>query len=744
MSRARSRADAQLLPEIEGLRAFAVLSVLLYHAHLGFSGGYVGVDVFFVVSGFLITGLLLREYETNGRISLREFYGRRARRLLPAAAVVLIATLVLADRLVDPLRAHANAKDTLYAGGFIANFHFASSGSDYFQQGAAPSLLQHWWSLAVEEQFYLVWPGLLVLLWAVFGRGASTARIRISALSLIGALGIASYVIGYRLTSSNPSWGYFATWSRGWELAVGAACAFVWAYRDRFPTAALRAALGWVGAAMVVYAALRFDESTPFPGTAAWYPVIGTVLIIGSIGTAWGPGLVLNRAPLQWVGGRSYGLYLWHWPLLMLLEARAEDPSPLARLSVLVVSTAVAAVSYIVIENPIRHLPALRRSPAWSMSLGVGLTGAVMVAGTVGLALSNDLGPDTGYVAPVLTTVGFDPTTSAPAGTTAPAGATAPEGTQDDTGTVAPEQTTTSAPPTAATYAEALARRVATELQPIIQASTENSLLPDNVRPPLRTVEKDRPVLYKNGCMASYSPVTNPECEYGDRSSATSIVLFGDSHTAQWFPGIELAAKRNGWKITALTKSGCPSADVSVTRFDKPTYPECDKWRKRTMERIIASDADLVVMTNFRYRGSKQRLTAEVWRAALARTIEALQASGKQVLLLSDTPYPGINQSTCALSHRRTLQRCSRPRKDITRPEYVRIEQELAAQYGFMAFDTTDWLCTDMCPAIIGDIAVHNDEDHVGKTYSEFLSPYLELALKAGLAGLDGQANRPS
>lgn len=732
MSGGPTTTEHRLLPEIEGLRALAVLTVLLYHAHLGFSGGYVGVDVFFVVSGFLITGLLLREFEQSGSISLREFYGRRARRLLPAAAVVLVVTLVLADRLLGPLRAHDNARDTLFAAGFIANFHFASSGADYFQQGGAPSLLQHWWSLAVEEQFYLLWPGLLALLWMLVGRHRSASRIRFSALGLTAVLGGASYVIGHRLTSSNPSWGYFATWSRAWELAVGAACAFLWPYRERVALHRLRSVLGWVGVALILYAALRLDDLTPFPGTAAWYPVIGTVLVIGSIGTYWGPGLVLNTAPLQWIGGRSYGLYLWHWPLLMLLEARVDEPAPLARAGVLVVSVLVAAASFVLLENPVRHLASLRRSPWRSIGLGVGLTGAVLVAGTVGIALSNRDAPSTGYVAPVLTTTGFRPTTAAPLPTTSGPRATPPEGSAPvSSTTLAP---TTTAAPTAEDFAAELARRVSEELQPIIQASVENNLVPDNVRPPLRKVGQDRPVLFKNGCLGDYSATSNPACEYGDPTSSTSVVLFGDSHAAMWFPGLEMAAQRNGWKLTALTKSGCPSAKVAVIRFDKPTYPECDKWRMRTMKRIVESDADLVVMTNYRYRGSKGPLTNDVWRSALSATIEELLAGGKQVLILSDTPYPGINQSECALDHPRTLRRCNRPRKESIRAAFILIEEELAAKYGITAFDTTDWLCTDLCPAIIGDVAAHHDEDHLTKTYSEFLSPYLELAVLSALA----------
>ena len=235
------------------MRAVAVSSVLLYHAGFGFSGGFVGVDVFFVVSGFLITTILRREWEATHRISLRNFYARRARRLLPAATLVLIVTLLLANWLLDPIRTHQTAVDTLWAGGFVANFHFAVVGADYLQSSAPPSLLQHWWSLAVEEQFYLVWPGLLAL---TLRLGRHVARIGAAVCLVVAG---ASFAAGLYLTDHNPVWGYYATWARGWELALGAVCAFAWNARHRLP---LRGILGWLGLAAIGYSIFRFDATT--------------------------------------------------------------------------------------------------------------------------------------------------------------------------------------------------------------------------------------------------------------------------------------------------------------------------------------------------------------------------------------------------------------------------------------------------------------------------------------------------
>jgi len=728
MERPKSGASGPLLPEIEGLRALAVLSVLLYHAHLGFSGGYVGVDVFFVVSGFLITGLLQREFEGTGRISLREFYARRARRLLPAATLVLVVTLVLSNWLLDPIRSHRNAVDTMFAAGFIANFRFAATGADYFQQALSPSTLQHWWSLAVEEQFYLVWPGLLAGVWALVARGRRPWAARASALALIGVLGAVSFVVGWRLTGSNPSWGYFATWSRVWELSVGAGIAFVWSLRERIGPAVLRAVLGWAGLLLIAYAALRFDGRTAFPGTAAWVPVAGTVLVLGSIGTRTGPGALLSVRPMQWLGGRSYGLYLWHWPVLVLLEARVTSPGPWARIGALAAATLAAAASYRFVENPVRHRPSLLRSPWRSVSLGITLSGLAVAAGAVGLRLSDSVGGETGYVAPVLTTVPVPaapitvPTSTSAGGATSPGAATLPT-------TMEATTTTTLAP------RDELERRVRDELQPFIEAASRNDLMPDNLRPPLREIPEDKTLLFSNGCMAKFSALDNPTCQFGDTAGSTTIVLFGDSHVAQWFPGLDTAGERNNWKILALTKMGCPSAEITVGRYDGSAYTACNTWRKATIRRIVEAKPALVVLTNFRYSGVDGRIPMDIWKRGLRRTVAQLVDAGLKVLLLSDSPSTWEEQSVCIARHRKSLSRCNIPRNEARRPAYIEVDRAVAEEFGAMAYEVTDWMCTSVCPAVIGDVAVYLDRNHITNTYGEFLSPYLELVVRAALAG---------
>src|ERR1700754_326430 len=295
-------------PDIEGLRAVAIVAVLLCHAGVPFlAGGYVGGGVFFVISGFLITKLLVGELDRSGTISLRGFYARRAKRLLPLSAVLLATVGVLSMILLSPLRNTEVAGDISSAALYVANWHFAAQSVNYFAQGLEPSPVLHLWSLAIEEQFYLVWPGLmLAVTWFWRRSGRSIRPVLWVALAAIVA---GSLVYGVILTDDKPAFAYFDTFARAWELALGAALALAGAVRLPRISAV---ALGWAGIAAIVYAAFAFTAETSFPGTAALIPTLGAAALILS-GTALaatvrgvagrgGPGMILSLAPVRYVG----------------------------------------------------------------------------------------------------------------------------------------------------------------------------------------------------------------------------------------------------------------------------------------------------------------------------------------------------------------------------------------------------------------------------------------------------------
>ena len=307
--------------DIEGLRAIAVLAVLLFHAGVpGLAGGYIGVDVFFVVSGYLITSLLVSEKETSGAISLSSFYSRRVRRLLPVSAAVAVSTLIASWFWLEPIRFRSLANDVLAVATFSSNFLFAHRGADYLQSTFPPSPLQHYWSLAVEEQFYVVWPVLIALL--CIGASQSSrlnVRVRVGVASAVVA--VVSFVLCMRLMNVSQPWAFFSPHTRAFELAAGALAAVVPVLTAKwFRT--FNAIAAWCGVAAIIVFTVQFNERTQFPGPWAILPVIASVLALrGGNATTWAPVAVLKLAPFQWLGSRSYSAYLWHWPNVMVVAA---------------------------------------------------------------------------------------------------------------------------------------------------------------------------------------------------------------------------------------------------------------------------------------------------------------------------------------------------------------------------------------------------------------------------------------
>ncbi len=340
-------------PDIEGLRAIAVLLVVLFHAHVpGITGGFVGVDVFFVISGFLITSLLLRERDRSGRNSLLHFYARRARRILPAVSLTIVLTVVATYHWLGALAGNRAADDGLWSSVFLANLHYAAVGTQYLGSQLPPSPLQQVWSLAVEEQFYVVWPALLILT-AIVGKRWSLHHRLAGVLSLIIVTSFAWSVIE---TAQNGTWSYFSPLTRAWELAIGGLVAVASA-RLKNMDWRVASSLSWVGMAAVLLSAFLFTSSTEFPGYAVALPVLGTVAVIvaGMSTHRRGVDQVLKLPPFQIMGRLSYSLYLVHWPILIIAFEYAGHELTLAQnLGLVAISILVAAIMHFAIENPFR------------------------------------------------------------------------------------------------------------------------------------------------------------------------------------------------------------------------------------------------------------------------------------------------------------------------------------------------------------------------------------------------------
>jgi len=380
----RGDGDHWFRPDIEGMRAIAVGLVLLFHGYgKPFTGGFVGVDVFFVISGFLITSLLLHEQINAGRISIWRFYARRVRRILPASTLTVLATIFAAYHLLGFISGNEFADDAKWTAVFAANIHFALIGTDYLGSQLPPSPLQHMWSLGVEEQFYLVWPSLFLLL-AVIVRVTRRRNVfGVLTTSLLVVIG-ASLAWSVIQTSSNGTWAYFSPLTRAWELALGALIAVIGPAVSRVSTTWVYQVTALLGLAGIVASALTLRSSMPYPGWAVAFPVVSTALLIwagcGNAQTI--VGRALSVRPMQWLGARSYSLYLWHWPILMIAAQYAGHDLSLWQNSGLLLAAIVAsAVTFRLVENPVRNSSVLKSRTRLTLAIGV-----VLIVSTIAVA----------------------------------------------------------------------------------------------------------------------------------------------------------------------------------------------------------------------------------------------------------------------------------------------------------------------------------------------------------------------
>jgi peptidoglycan/LPS O-acetylase OafA/YrhL len=367
--------DRKFRPDVEGLRAVAVLLVVLYHADIPWlTGGFVGVDVFFVLSGFVITGLLLRERATAGTTKLLNFYGRRSRRILPAATLVIMLTVLASYHWLGFLTGDDTAQVGRTASLFYANFHFISTGTNYLASQAPPSALQNFWSLSVEEQFYVLYPTLFIVTALAWSR--VNLRLKLSIFLVVSI--VASFTWSVVQTSSNGVSAYFSPFTRAWELALGGLVAVGSLQLAKLPRS-VAVAMTWIGLGGILLAGFAYSATTTYPGSAVALPVIATALVVagGTAAPRLGAEWILRIPPFRWLGKLSYSLYLWHWPILIIAAQYAgHSLSVKDNLLWVLLALGFSIVSYFAVENPLRHWRFLSRSGIRSLGLGAVLVGA--------------------------------------------------------------------------------------------------------------------------------------------------------------------------------------------------------------------------------------------------------------------------------------------------------------------------------------------------------------------------------
>ena len=700
--------------DIEGLRAIAVVVVLLYHANLGPTrGGFLGVDVFFVVSGYLITSLLMKDLLLHGSRALPRFWGRRARRLLPASLLVVIVTLIAGRFMLDPLSNDDLANDALWASGFVINIKFAM-GDGYVVSQSMPTPLLHFWSLAVEEQFYMIWP---VLLYALSRVRWHTRRYALAIMAGFFLQSLLAFV-WFAEWARTPT--FFLLPTRAWELIAGAMLALTGGAVMRLsPT--VRASVAWFGLFIIGYCVVNYDDQMNL-GYAALLPVLGTVAIIAAAGSGQlnEPAAYLGIRPMVWVGQRSYGIYLWHWPMLVLIGAQFGPLSAPARVLVLAASVGAAALSYHYLENPVRQSQWLAAVPRRSLALGASLVAAGALAAVVMINLPNDIEGGGVAAAPTL------PQAVAETGVSAPI-TTSVTGSTTASSTTLPGPTTTFAPlPPLVPLEELLAAQLVT-----LNEGAQITEVPSNVDPTVQGVRSDKPGVYSDGCMLKDGSVEPKVCEYGDLTSSTLIALFGDSHAAQWFPALEQLANTRHWKLIVFAKSGCPTAEVRIRR----TFldPECIAWRARVVEMLTIAKPTMVVMSSAPYDpgGDDVGLDSdEVWRRGLTDTLDQVRPTTEKLLIIGDTPLPIHQIPNCLSNQPRNVRGCLAPREESVDVSRVELERQIASEHEASFVSVSNWLCgTWECPVIIGNMILYRDNNHISATASEYFAPFLAAVM---------------
>jgi peptidoglycan/LPS O-acetylase OafA/YrhL len=610
-------------PHIQSLRALAALMVLIYHADL-LPGGYIGVDIFYVISGYLITNLLLREIQAHNSLAFSQFYARRFKRLLPASFIVVFATGIIGWALL-PLTYRAEfGRDLIAASTYVSNFLFALWNADYQNLGSTPSPFIHFWSLAVEEQFYLFWPIIVLMLYKLRGRkGVFYGILAIASLSFLFSL---------YLTERSPVWSFYILPTRAWEMAIGGLILFTpQRVKGRIFT---RPQWGFLAVILIGSAAFLYNESTAFPGTAALIPVTATVLLLLSR-DKWPPFMdqISRLAIVQWLGKISYPLYLWHWPVLVIPEIHlSRNLSAFELILAVALILLLSDLTHRFIEEPLRY----RDITAKKIYLAT-LT-ATLFSVFLGIAIMNS------YSSSI----------------------TSQSGVTFDV---------------------------------------------DEVR--------QKPKNNDDGCHIHFGQTVSPLCQYGDKESKESIVLYGDSHAAQWLPALDIVGRKNGFKIISLTKSACPSAEVIKELSSQYQVADCQAFRDSSVARIAKERPVAVIMTGMQpFTAPNSNVNSRNWwLTGESKAFARVKKFTDFPIYLTDTPLPSVDIPTC-------LAEMAREDCDTSRP----ISPEVAP--GLIAINPTPWLCERNCSAVIDGIVVYRDKSHLSVAMSEYLAPKLEQELR--------------
>ena len=664
---------------------------MLYHLRPSWvPGGFVGVDVFFVISGFLITGSLRAQLIRSGTVRLAAFWGRRIRRLLPGAALVLIAVVVAAPSLLPKSEWSDILRQTLASAVSLQNWVLAADSVSYLHPTALPSPLQHFWSLSVEEQFYVVLP--LVILAVVWIARRATVLPASVLRFVIPALALVSFVYSIVASQLSPGLAYFSTFTRAWELLLGATLA-MW-----MPLLAIgrRASVGLVvGGGVAVLASLWVvNDSMPFPGYAALLPTLGAAaLLLGGPGAAGSiPARALTLRPVTWVGDISYSLYLWHWPFIVVtasLLGVAILP-PLAAAGALAASLVIATCSKYFVEDVFQ-----RTRPSRAEAGASPFRRALVHPFALGAVLLAFVGA--------------------------------------------------SCWPLGAAIARETAVQVAIKADypggRLLDPSFDLSTFPDIPAPPLPNIVTLRNSVERqltSECLAGAELTTVTTCTAGDPKGRKTVLIAGDSHAAQWLPAFDQLGKDKGWKIVLAAKQSCPLATVPEGAADiYPIYPKCVTWNQGLRALLARVQPDLL-FTSAAYYGYPPGSLGSVafdtkMGAEYAQQYAFAHSLGIPVLAVEELPiFPGFSAPDCLSRSQSTAASCGAAMTAARVDQRSRIALAAQADPDLVTIDLSALICPDSaCPAVQGNVVTYRDDNHLTDPFARSLSWAIDRQLRS-------------
>ncbi|MFC7405053.1 acyltransferase family protein [Georgenia alba] len=683
------RSRRRFLPEVQALRAVAVLLVVAYHLRPDLvPGGYIGVDVFFVISGFLITGHMIRDVRTSGRLRLGHFWANRARRILPASLVAILAVVATAPFFIPLAELRNVGRQALGSIFYVQNWLLAADSVDYSNSENAQTPFQHFWSLAVEEQFYLLWPIVVTVAALVSARiarrrGAAAGPLSVCLVAAFLLVIVPSFLWSVALVGEGDPSAYFVTTTRLWELGLGGLLAVVLRYTDGLRP--VRAVLALAGLAAIAVGALTLTEESPFPGTAALLPVLGSAAVIAA-GRTSGPGSLtplVDLRPVQWVGNVSYSLYLWHFPVCVYFAVQAGRlPTKFEVLGLLAVMLVLSAASYRWVEQPFRTSTWARRSDRRALVaslVGMGLVAASTVVFWITPAAREDVWDQRAGEVSRLRDAGDERFGA---------------GSARD-GSFAPFIT------------------------------DEPALLPNPALEgkPLWLTDSARCSMPHEGATAM--------CEYGDPEGDFVVAVVGDSHGRMFAQPVIEAAEENGWRVVTFLRNSCP---FSLTPRTMPNGEECVGANEDVLERLGELQPDAVVSafyesSRFRDDGS----SGVRGTVGLAAAYDELAATGARVFAVKDAPSPRGDVFACVSENYADPGECAVPRAEALEGRGLTEAAAAEADADVTVIDLTDRFCTETtCPAVIGGAVVYADGNHISDVYGPSLAPDFARELATG------------